>query len=427
MIWFRNDLRLHDNVTLINALQSGDLVIPVYIFDPHHYRKSGFGFDKVGPFRAKFITRCVEDLRESLRGLGAELFVRVGHTQQVLAEMCAQYNVSAIYYSKEVAPDEVKEEIAVQDAVAHLGVKVHCFENSMLLKRDALPFSVAGMPDMFTSFRWQVEQQNIYGTPLEKPSAIEVCKDIEPGIIPETTDKWLDGADRDPRAALIFQGGESAALRRLEHYVWDINGPATYFETRNQLTGADYSTKLSPWLAVGAISPRYIFREIKRYEQQRISNKSTYWIGFELLWRDFFRLNMEKYHAELFFVRGHQRKNIAYKDDLETFARWTEGKTNNDFVNANMHELNNTGYMSNRGRQVVASYLVHDLGINWLIGAAYFERMLVDYDVSSNYGNWAYIAGVGNDPRENRYFNVDKQAATYDAEGTYRKLWASNS
>ncbi len=111
------------------------------------------------------------------------------------------------------------------------------------------------------------------------------------------------------------------------------------------------------------------------------------------------------------------------KRDLARFQLWKEGKTGDSFVDANMRELAATGWMSNRGRQNVASYLIHDMQVDWLLGAAYFESQLIDYDPCSNYGNWAYIAGVGNDPRPVRKFNTAKQAQDYDPQRTYRKLW----
>jgi deoxyribodipyrimidine photo-lyase len=132
---------------------------------------------------------------------------------------------------------------------------------------------------------------------------------------------------------------------------------------------------------------------------------------------------MEKYHCELFFSQGPKRKTKDHTDNYELLHRWINGETGSEFVDANMNELRLTGFMSNRGRQITASYLVNDLKVKWLMGAAYFESLLIDYDVCSNYGNWAYIAGVGNDPRQDRYFNIDKQAATYDADGAYRRLW----
>ena len=133
----------------------------------------------------------------------------------------------------------------------------------------------------------------------------------------------------------------------------------------------------------------------------------------------------KKHHHKFFLQYGIQSKQVHQKTspNEELLNRWINGETESDFVNANMLELKHTGFMSNRGRQNVASYLCNDLKLDWRYGAAYFEQQLIDYDVCSNWGNWAYVAGVGNDPRKDRYFNVVKQANDYDKEGVYRKLW----
>ena len=423
VVWFRNDLRICDNVTLRQAINNSDAILPVYIFDSRKYRTSTYGFPKIGSFRAKFIIECVLDVRTNIRAAGGELYIRKGNPEDILKELCLKYRAASVYFSKEAAPYELKEEVAVRNALEDVGVETYSFYNSTLLLREKLPFTLSAMPDMFTAFRWSVERTAIFGEPLSAPDFINVPKGLENEEIPSLQSLQLTEPRVDIRAAIQFAGGEKRAIQRINEYVWQLEGPSTYFETRNQLVGANYSTKLSPWLAAGAISARYVYNEIKRYEKERVANKSTYWIGFELLWRDFFRLNMEKYQSELFFIKGPKRRDLSFRNDMNDLQIWIEGRTPNDFINANMNELRNTGYMSNRGRQVVASYLVHDLKINWLMGASYFESMLIDYDVCSNYGNWAYIAGVGNDPRENRIFNVEKQAINYDREGQYSRLW----
>jgi deoxyribodipyrimidine photo-lyase len=213
-------------------------------------------------------------------------------------------------------------------------------------------------------------------------------------------------------------------LRRLNHYLWGSNSIATYKETRNGLIGSDYSSKFSPWLAQGCLSPKLIYHEIRRYEREKTSNDSTYWLIFELLWRDYFRLIGKKYGNRIFFKTGPQNKPMRHlRDNMELFHSWAEGKTGVPFIDANMRELNATGFMSNRGRQNTASFLVKDLKINWQIGAEYFESQLIDYDPCSNWGNWNYVAGVGSDPREDRYFNILTQARNYDAKGDYVRLW----
>lgn len=422
IVWFRNDLRLHDNITLLQAIAHNQQIVPLYILDNAIARGCLHSFPKLGAYRRQFLVQCVTDLRSNLQEVGADLIVCEGDTIAVLQALCTQYNATAIYYSKEVAPEEVTLENRLTQAADQMGVAVHSYHNATLLNRENLPFSIANLPDVFTTFRQQVERVNSI-PPALPPLSINVPADMQQVHIPAALPLTAQPTPLDKRAAIHFTGGETAAIARVQQYLWETDGASTYFETRNGLVGHAYSTKLSPWLATGAISARYIHAQVKQYEQERIANKSTNWIIFELLWRDFFRLTMEQYGNKFFLPGGPKGKRPATTADDDAFQQWINGTTNDDFVNANMRELMYTGFMSNRGRQVVASYLVHDLKVNWLKGAAYFESMLVDYDVHSNYGNWAYVAGVGNDPRENRYFNTQKQAATYDPNAEYRKLW----
>ena len=178
------------------------------------------------------------------------------------------------------------------------------------------------------------------------------------------------------------------------------------------------------YLSTGSLSPKKIYQELKKYENERGENKSTYWLFFELLWRDYFRLVGKKFGNAIFNAGGLLGKaDKTWRIDENVFKLWSEAKTGVPFIDANMRELNSTGFMSNRGRQNVASFLVKDLKINWLMGAEWFESQLIDYDPCSNYCNWMYIAGVGSDPRENRYFNILNQAFRYDPSGEYIKLW----
>ena len=234
----------------------------------------------------------------------------------------------------------------------------------------------------------------------------------------------LESEEIDSRAAIQFKGGETEAINRLNHYFHESQCLSSYKETRNGMIGADYSSKFSAWLANGCISPRFIYSEIKNYESQFGANDSTYWLIFELLWRDFFRFMFKKHQTKFFLFEGIKSEKQNSKSlNEKLLSQWINGSTNSDFINANMLELKLTGFMSNRGRQNVASYFCNELNIDWRFGAAYFEQQLIDYDVCSNWGNWAYLAGVGNDPRQNRVFNIEKQAADYDKKKVFRNLW----
>lgn len=237
------------------------------------------------------------------------------------------------------------------------------------------------------------------------------------------------GQSIDSRGALHFRGGEDNGLERLSDYIWRNESIATYKVTRNNLEGKHCSSKFSPWLAFGCLSPRTIFQAVKEYEKKRIKNKSTYWLIFELIWRDFFRFSSIKWGNSMFKLHGPRKalgQHIPHRTwgrDEKLIRAWCQGMTGFPIVDASMRELGHTGFMSNRGRQVVASFFVKDLEQDWRIGAAWFESMLVDHDPTSNYGNWTYQAGVGADPRENRYFLVPKQSAKFDKNGEYIKRW----
>jgi deoxyribodipyrimidine photo-lyase len=286
-----------------------------------------------------------------------------------------------------------------------------------------LPFSIKNIPDVFTTFRKKTEKDAVIRTVFEIPTRIN-SPEIPQVIWPTVEDFGLERVSTDSRAVIAFKGGETQAKQRLNHYFFKTKSISNYKETRNGLIGADYSSKFSPWLALGCISPRFIYHELRKYESEFGANESTYWLVFELLWRDFFRFMFKKHQSKMFLPNGIlEEMKMPEAISTRFLEQWIKGETNEDFVNANMNELRLTGFMSNRGRQNVASYFCNDLKLDWRYGAAYFEEQLIDYDVCSNWGNWAYIAGVGNDPRPDRYFNIEKQASTYDKNRSYRKLW----
>ena len=223
-------------------------------------------------------------------------------------------------------------------------------------------------------------------------------------------------------SAFPFSGGETEGLQRLNHYFFKTKNLSCYKETRNGLIDKDYSSKFSAWLANGSLSAVSIFHEIKKYEKEFGSNEPTYWLVFELLWRDFFKFTSMQFRDTIFQQNGISEQKYEWKYDQNLINQWINGETDSDFINANMLEIKNTGWMSNRGRQNAASYFCKILKQDWKMGAAYFEEMLIDYDVHSNYGNWMYLAGVGNDPRS-RTFNAEKQAEQYDSDRKFRNLW----
>jgi deoxyribodipyrimidine photo-lyase len=426
IVWFRNDLRLHDNEALSEALRSADEVIPVYIFDTRMFMgKRHFGFPKIGKYRAKFIIESVKNLRDNLREKGSDLYVRIGITEDILFDIANQAKTSWVFCNRERTEEELKMQDALEEKLWTIGQEIRFSRGKMLYYTADLPFPVTQTPDTFTTFRKEVERITPVREPLPTPDKINPTGfKLEVGDLPSLEDLGHADFENDVRSALNLKGGETEALKRLQYYLWDSNLIKTYEETRNGLLGGDYSSKLSVYLSNGCLSPKMIYHELKKYEADRGSNTSTYWLFFELLWRDFFRLMGKKYENKIFQkggITGKPERN--WHEDERTFQIWANGETGIPFIDANMRELKSTGFMSNRGRQNVASFLVKDLHINWIMGAEWFESQLIDYDPCSNYGNWLYVAGVGNDPRENRYFNIIAQAQRYDPKGDYVKLW----
>ncbi len=425
LVWFRNDLRLHDHEPLQDALKADAQVIPVYVFDPRQFGETAFGFPKTGRFRAKFMLESVADLRNSLRRLGGDLIIRWGKPEAVLPALVTQVQAQAIYWHEEVTAEETAVENAVASKLESMGVGIQTYWGATLYHPDDLPFSEKKLPEVFTQFRKKVEQHSTVYDAFPAPKKLPpLPQDIEPGELPALTDLGLEVApSQDDRAVLAFYGGETAGLARLQDYIWDADCLKTYKQTRNGMLGANYSSKFSAWLALGCLSPRRIYQAVQEYETERVKNDSTYWLVFELLWRDYFRFVCVKHGDRVFYPSGLRGLKVAWKQDWQRFEAWRDGMTGYPLVDANMRELAATGFMSNRGRQNVASFLTKNLGIDWRMGAAWFESLLVDYDVCSNWGNWNYTAGVGNDARGFRYFNIPKQAKDYDPQGKYVKHW----
>lgn len=425
--WFRADLRLHDNEPLWRYREA-EWLLPVFVFPERWFGHSPQGFRRTGPFRARFLLETVEALDATLRARGSRLLILRGDPGRIISRLAREAGATVVTFAGESAPEERAEEGSLaRGLTAAAGIRAERYENRSMYARGDLPFAPAQMPDVFTDFRKAVEKRSTVAAPVPTPASLPPVPEppADGAGLPSVSE--LGGAvpAEDERAVLRFRGGEDAALERLHTYFWERDRLRSYKWTRNGLLGADYSSKFSPWLAVGALSPRSVHAEVRRYERERKKNVSTYWLIFELIWRDYFFFLAEKYGPRLFHLRGPMERDLPWREDREAFARWCEGRTGEPFIDANMKEIAATGFMSNRGRQNVVSYLARDLAVPWTWGAEYFEELLIDYDPASNWGNWTYNAGVGTDPRPDRYFDPKTQAQKYDPKGDYVRTWMS--
>ena len=358
-------LRLDDNPLLTSAAATQERLLPVFALDPTVAR---------GPHQEAFLLASLADLQSALRTRGSDLLLL-----------------------HEPPPADARDRYA----------------SSLRMIADAqLPFDHAAMPRTYTPFRQRVEAAGVRFTP--PAPAPDHLPPLPEGVACPTIEV--------PDTPLIATGGASSAHRHWRQYR-DRRLPDTYKDTRNGLLGWDYSSKLSAWLAWGCISPRRIAHDLALYEEEFGANDGTYWLWFELLWREHFRLLHLKHGTALYRARGLSQLPTPPHDEA-AFQRWCEGRTGEPLVDAGMRELAATGWLSNRMRQIVASFLIHDLACDWRAGAAWFESRLIDFDVHSNQGNWLYVAGRDTDPRGGRRFNPDKQAREHDPDGAYRRSGA---
>lgn len=408
LYWLRSDMRLRHNKTLEqfkSECQSG-----IILWCP---TKS---YNRAGYFRKSFVDDCLYHFSKSLEPYQHRVIVDSKGIGHVLKDYIRKYKIEKVFYTELHAAEEIAEEKEVIKICKNDSILAESFDQNTLICENNLPFELGDMPFVFTHFRKQVEAD------LKVDSLIQSSNYFPEPLVKETN-------QLTENKSLLFHGGEIIATDRLKYYLQGSNAIQTYKETRNGLLSFDDSSKLSPWLTTGCLSAQTVYHEIKKYEEDICSNDSTYWLFFELLWRDYFKFFSKKYGSQIFQENGvtsELNEPLGKMSPVQTklFNQWCDGVTPDDFVNANMIELKKTGWMSNRGRQNVASYLIHDLNVSWTLGASYFEKMLIDYDPDSNWGNWLYLSGRGSDPRS-RKFNTQKQANDYDPSGSYRRKWLS--
>ncbi|MEC5164770.1 deoxyribodipyrimidine photo-lyase [Flavobacterium sp. PL11] len=421
LVWFRNDLRVDDNQSLTKAINENESVIAVYCFDPTHFAETKYGFKKTEKFRAKFLIETIKELKQNLANLNISLFVYHQKPESCINQICNDYGITTIYLQEEWTAEEIEVYNNVRSSVS-AAVGFEATYNQFLFHPKDIPFEISAIPNVFTQFRNKCEKYSKVRTEFTVKALGKENLVHDSTSIPTLNTLGLEDFKIDSRTAFPFKGGENQALKRLENYFWETEKLSVYKLTRNGLIGTDFSSKFSPWLANGSISAKTIYWEIQKYEQQVEKNDSTYWLVFELIWRDYFKYVSLKNGNSIFKIGGILEKNYDWKSSKSSIQSWINGTTAEPFVNANMIELQQTGWMSNRGRQNVGSYFAKNLFLDWRIGAAYFESVLIDYDVHSNYGNWMYVSGVGNDPRD-RKFNIKLQAENYDGQSKFQKLW----
>ena len=411
--WFTTDLRLDDNPALKMAAEAMDQLLFVYSVDiPVRLSHLQVG-PSISQNRQVFLSESLHCLNEQLQDLGQHLVV-IENTQPEMARLIDDHGITHIYRNSDQHALDSADWFKIKTHYPQINFSE--VSNNRLFRLEQFPFELGELPDSFSKFRRKAEKLQI-DSPLSPPNHLP----------PPITDPlpWPQ-LGQASEAQTLFKGGEIAGVRHMETY-FQSDLPSTYKQTRNGLDGMDYSTKFSPWLAQGCLSARRIIHRLNQYQDQVVSNDSTYWIYFELLWREYFQWYAEKHGEQMIAFSGIKDRSPNTSFYPERFQKWCQGTTPYPIVNACMRQLKATGYMSNRGRQLVASCFVHELSLDWRYGAAYMEQQLVDFDLGSNWGNWQYLAGVGADPRGHRQFDLNKQTQIYDPKQQFINHWQGHT
>ncbi|WP_063659749.1 DASH family cryptochrome [Aliivibrio fischeri] len=426
LYWFSYDLRLQDNCSLASLVKLADQISFVYVVDPRWFSSDNYGHKQVGAHRWHLIYQSLQQVNSQLREHGHQLHILYGRAEQVIVSLVKENKIDLLGHAQQVGIYEQSQWQCVQQSLPQVGFVSHW--DSTLFSPNQLALSEENLAS-FSKFRKSVEKASIDPYETTIISLELLPRPLQITDVATAANRWAkantllaDVYDKKEHHNGRFKGGELYAIEHVIAY-FESDRPSCYKTTRNALDGWDNSTKMSYFLALGNLSARQLWHHLKRYESRYGANESTYWIGFELLWREYFQWLALQLGTQLYRFQGGAEHEPVTQYFEDRFIQWCEGNTLYPLVNACMKELNSTGYMSNRGRQIVASCLVNELGIDWRFGAAYFQQQLIDHDVASNWGNWQYIAGVGADPRGGRHFNIEKQTQQYDPDGHYINKW----
>ncbi len=421
VIWLvRDTIRLADNPALETAASwaqtEGASVIPLACLEPRRWLDQQFGLPRVGAHWTRFRVESLLDLEAQLSEFDCPLWISSDSPDRALDGISQGFHVLGVVTDLPLATEERIENAQLVSE----GYAVRAMEADDLFRMAQLPFELDALPESFTRFRKAVEKAPAIrpNTPRPVPAVLSASEPLWPRPV-----EWDEAvASLTMTSDSRFAGGRRAGLSHWSNYLAS-GALSTYKATRNAFMGDHVWSSLSPWLAHGCLSVREVWADILDYEARVGANESTYWLRFELLWREYFRWYARATDWTLFRKLGPEGREVPGDFNRDRFVRWRDGLTGSDVVDASMRELKATGWICNRARQLVASHAIYESGLDWRLGAAWFESALVDHDVASNWGNWAYIAGVGADPRGGRVFNLGAQADRYDPEGVYRRMW----
>lgn len=414
LVWFRRDLRVHDHPALAAAEREAQEIVPVFVFDEPLLKARVFGSHCVD-----FMVDSLRELSRSLAGLGLRLRWVWGDPREEIPKLARDLNVDAVYWNRDYEPGTVERDQLVRQALASRNIVAATYKDHVVFEPHELRTTEGEPFKLFSAYRarwwsaWQTAAPAIVPPPLSRRGADLALQDELP------TPEDLGYA----RPSSPWEGGESRGLQRLHQF---LEGPIHAYGTGRNLPGQDLTAALSPHFRFGTVSARTaVHRALATLRRPgQVSRKDVYtWVD-EIVWRDFFHQILANYpHV----AAGPYRRSSSVPDPRPSgeeatrfFRAWCEGTTGYPLVDAGMRQLNRTGWMHNRVRMVVASFLAKDLRLDWRWGERYFMGHLIDADLAVNNGNWQWCASTGTDAMPGyRIFNPTVQSRKFDPQGDY--------
>lgn len=406
LVWFRNDLRLHDNEMLVEAIAKSDSILPVYFFDPVYFAGHQPHCKERKCKRFRFLIESVAALREAFLQIGGNLLVINGHPEDQMPALIEKYEITEVYHHREVANAETSVSSRVEDLLWKLKVNLRHFIGHTLYNKEDLPFPIKDIPDVFAQFKKKTERDSIVKACFAAPVSVNLVEVEDWGVLPGI-----------PALAEYPTGGERQGLAHLHGLLEE--GAAIYNRPGGKIHGEKlfFSSKLSPWLALGCLSPRKVFWAVKHAEGKFSTHPNFSHLILGLLWRDYFRFMFKKHTVHFFSdIVPDIQPEWTPEEYAGQLMQWKQASTGHPLVDKYMAELNHTGFISHSGRLLVATYLIYIQKLNWLDGVSYFEEKLIDYSPASNWGNWANVAMGGKTPRSKNTFDLDKYLKILDPE-----------
>lgn len=414
LVWFRNDLRLHDNEMLVEAIAKSDCILPIYFFDPRHFESTSFETEKTGVRRALFLLESVSSLRTAFQKLGGDILLIQGKPEDHLPTIVEQLEISEVYHHREVGPEETLISTFVEDILWKQTVNLKHFIGHTLYNKEDLPFPIKDIPDVFTQFKKKTERDAIVKSCFESPLEVAFVENENWGALPSLLELGFAEAsfvnfDNELR------GGELAGLGHLTKLLEPGSDIYIKYSPKAAADRPGFSSKISAWLSFGCLSPRKVYWMVKEAEGNFGANPNFNQMLLGLLWRDYFRFMFKKHGVKFFQETDFEELILSpVEGDEALIKKWKNGETGHLLVDKHMKELNDSGFIPHAARLIVATFLIHVLKVHWTIGAAYFEEKLIDYAPASNWGNWANVAGAGLDLKSKNAFDLDKQMKILD-------------